>query len=341
MPISRRLRSSCPAAAAIGVALVAAGCGGGQARHHHKQVAVVTTPTVTTTKPAPPPPPLVASARDVQSKATGSAVAVKPGDSVLLRFVIHPPPGAAGKTLKLSLPTGTGKVLKVSGKALGHRASVSLHSASGAPVELQRVSYTCELPPATVTCPSNNMRTVGTNAVIKLVAAQTTSIVAYAVVGPTTAIKEIPEPPVGQAIVPPYRAVELVKAAAAKAKPSRQKATATATASPGDAVTMITVTTGSRGGAMQPVTITVLQGPAKSLTISASTKGGTSIPATITSATGKPIELVLPHFTCIAPLFPTFGPATGTTVTHGRYEITFMTAPGRSPIILSGTVQAG
>jgi hypothetical protein len=283
----------------------------------------------------------MASATDTQSKATGAVVAVKPGDSVLLRFLIHAPHGVAGKTLKLSLPTGTGTVLKVSGKALGHHVSVTLHSASKAPFELQRVSYACALPPAIVSCPPNNVRTVRSHAEIKLSATQTTAVAVLAAIGPTTAIKEVPEPAAGQAIVPPYRAIELVKAAAPKAKPARRAAQATATASPGDGVTMITVTSGSRGGALQPVTITIQQGPAKSLTISAATTGGTSVPATITSATGKPIELVLPHFTCFAPPFPTFCPATGTTVAHGRYEITFMTAPGRSPIILSGTVQAG
>jgi hypothetical protein len=94
-------------------------------------------------------------------------------------------------------------------------------------------------------------------------------------------------------------------------------------------------------GALQPVTVTINQGPAKTITISAHASGGPPSGATVKSASGSPITIVLARYNCYVPPTPTFCPAARVAAPPHRYSLTFMAAPGTATIEIQAKVEAG
>jgi hypothetical protein len=143
-------------------------------------------------------------------------------------------------------------------------------------------------------------------------------------------------------VVAPYTLTQKVKVTTpSKSGGSASKPTSAATVHPGDVVTLSTYVGGKVSGALQPVTITINQGPASSLTIGATEPGGQATHATISGASGAKIALTDARYNCFLAPDPTFCPASKVAVGHRKYDITFRASPNKSPVEVVANVRAG
>jgi hypothetical protein len=108
----------------------------------------------------------------------------------------------------------------------------------------------------------------------------------------------------------------------------------------GDVLQIRVAVAGSVVGAPQPLTLKFGQGPSKTINLSASVPGGSASNATISSASGHPIAIVLPRYSCYLPPYPTFCPATNIKAESHKYALTVNAIP-KVPIVISALVQAG
>jgi hypothetical protein len=268
---------------------------------------------------------------------------------VLFRTVL--PAGAKAKakaqTVALKVSRGPSRTLTVTASSKHLHASATIHSSTGKPVSLMRVEYICELAPEPTFCPAKQASSSKADYGLKFSTAPPTSILVEAEVGPVStpaAAVHIAD----SSVVPAYRPIETVDAitpapaSAPKGTLAKTSGLQTAvTVKPNDRLVMVTRLTGTPVGAPQATTITIQQGPARSVTVSSKVAGGLTSTAVIKSATGSPIEIVLPHYTCFAAPTPTFCPAKTITAGNHRYVLTFMVSPYTAPPVLVASVQAG
>jgi hypothetical protein len=330
---------------AVSIPLLAAGCGGSSKHATHPRRPPAHGVGPASTKPLPV---LTAVARAIPGAAgtPTSRARVRAGGGVALLIQVRPPHGSAPGKLTVTVPTGKSKSLVVRAKYGRYRAKATVVSATGRPIDLLRVSFNCSLRPATVTCPKKpvSSKSKANRVTFDVTGNVTEALLATA--GPTT----VPTPkliPPGPIVVPPYAVTELLQVVQPRPKTATKKASPppppapTVTVRPGDFVTMGSSIRGAHGGAMQPVTVTINQGPGNSLTIKAQTPGGVATPATIKSASGSPIALVLPTYGCYLPPYPTFCPAVSTKLRPHQYQVTFEAGPGTVHISMRATVVPG
>ena len=270
----------------------------------------------------------------------GPSVSAKAGDRVVFRTTV--PGVVTGKPVKvlLALASGPGKKLTVTASAAGQRSTASVTSSGGTPITLFEPHYGCPLPPVPTFCPAHGAALVKGTVTAQFKAPPAIPIEMTAVVGPVPGVAPFPTP--GTVVVPAYVVTEGVAARSPTTPTTATPAppTTTAAAKPGDTVVLQTKLKGSKNGTPQPVTVSFNQGPAKTLTVSASVPGGAVSRATITSATGSPIALVTPRYSCFLPPKPTFCPLSKVKAAGHHYSITFPGAP-YAAVTIEALAQAG
>lgn len=280
-------------------------------------------------------------------KKLASSIKARPGTPVVLRTLV---PSTNKETITVVAPAGPSKTLKITATGGGHTSTATIHSRTGTPLTLLNLRYVCTLPPAPTFCPAKKATGDSHGYTMTFNAERIPGVVLSGILGPLTTRAPIVRTPTTSS-ASPYTATENVRAVTPPkpgTKPAKPVKPATptppstsATAKPGDILTMATHLTGKPVGAPQPVTVTIHQGPSKTLTITASVAGGSSSTATVTSANGKNIALVLPKFSCTVPPSLTICPPTHVQSGHHQYQLTFMASPYTLPIALSAQIQGG
>jgi hypothetical protein len=330
--------------AAIAAVLVLSACGGsGQTA---KSSSTTTSTHATATTPAPPAAQvLTESVADGSSTSYAAQTTAKPGERVSLRTVL--PVTATSGTVRIVVAGGPGKSLKVVASALHQSSAVTVTSADGRPVTLVRLRYSCLLAPAPSFCPAKHETFSKHDYQLAFKAVRQVPIVVQAEVGPVKTPKVRFRTAAGS-VVPTYNPSEVVESvapspasAASGSSPNAAKFRPAATVKPGETVVMLTTLAGGLVGAPQPTTITIQQGPARSLGISAQVQGGKTATATVSSASSQPIELVLPRYYCNVAPTPTFCPVSRTEIGRHRFKLTFSASPLSSPLIFVAVAQAG
>jgi hypothetical protein len=282
-------------------------------------------------------------------KKLASSIKAKPDTPVVLRTFV---PSTKKEMITLTAPAGPSKTLKITASGGGHTSTATIHSRTGTPLTLLDLRYGCTLPPAPTFCPVKKATGDSHGYTLTFNAARIPGVAISAILGPlTTPARAVRTPTTSSAS--PYTATEYVRAVARPkpgthrkpVKPAKPAAptppSSSATAKPGYVVAMATRVTGKPVGPPQPVTVTIHQGPSKTLTITASVAGGSSTTATVTSANGKNIALVLPRFSCTVPPSPTICPPTHVRSSNHEYQLTFMASPITPPIAISAQIQGG
>lgn len=331
--------------------LAIAGCGGSK----HKSTSSSSSTSTSSSSKAKPakkgptlPTVLTEQLRGGQDKKKlSSSIKAKPGNPVLLYTYIPGSKTSGKETVDLTASAGPSKTLTVTASAKGHTSVAKIHSANGKPLTLTALRYVCSLPPAPSFCPGKNVAGDSHGYKLTFSAAHIPGILIAAIVGPVSTPTP-PVRPVSSSTAAPYAPTELVGAHAQPA-PGRHKKppapahlalpTSSVVAKPGDSLTMTTRLKGRPVGLPQAVTVTVDQGPAKSLTITAAVAGGQATTATVTGAKGKKIEIVLPRFGCTVPPQPTICPPTHVQTGAHQYKLTFMASPYTRPIAISAKIQ--
>jgi hypothetical protein len=221
----------------------------------------------------------------------------------------------------------------------GKRAKATVTSADGKPMTIVDAGFTCQVQPLPSFCPAHQAG--GTASHMHAEFTTKSTVVVSALIGPLTTTPRLAHPV--SVAVPTYTVRQLVAdlplPAPGKKTPASTYA-ANATVSPGDHLAIAQVLTGTSVGAPQAMTVSIPQGPAKSLTIIASVPGGTAIKSKVSSADGKPIELVTPQFHCYLPPMPSPCPPSAIKLGGRHYTFTFQASP-LSPVRLVTAVQAG
>ncbi len=331
---SRKLLSS--AIAVVVAAFGLAACGGAS-----KSTTSTTksTTTATHTTPAHATIPLE-SVRVDPSQTYAVSGTANPADAVSFRTVV--PPTEKGSPVHIKLEAGPAKTLTVTATVGSKSGTTTLSSASGKSLSLLDVHYSCTLPPVPSFCPAQSTKKNAHGYTLQFSSRAAAAIQVSALVGPLN----LPKPqvtPAGTSVVPPYTVTEVLRVrtpGATTSSAAQPPATPTVSAKPGQLVVMYSELKASVHGAKQPITVTINQGPAKSLTITAAAKGGAASTATVKSATGAPIALVLPHYTCYVTPTPTFCPASSIKAAPHRYTVTFAAAPGTATIELQALAQS-
>ena len=327
----------------VTLAVVISACGGSTTQSHsttssHTSSHTTTSATTAAVKVAPPTlSETILTAADHTPRPSTTAVT---GDALTFRTLL---PGTPKREVRVivTLSLGPGRKLTVTAGAQRHTSTATVTSAKGKPITLQQVHYTCEFPPLRSMCPLHGTTVAPQRDTVTLKAPGGTTVIFGAKVGPVT--MPTVSPATSGAVVPAYKLLEKLRFSPPKVGNTAPTPSAPATAvtvKPGDSVAMTTLV-GGLGGAAQKLTLDIAQGPAKTLTITAGVPGGPKVPATITSATGKPIELVLPHYVCFLAPAPTFCPATGTVARAHHFIVTFPVRPKAQPVTIAATVQAG
>jgi hypothetical protein len=323
---------------AVLVCAAIAGCGGSS--HNSSGTSTTTTPKVSTTTTTPvhaAPPVLRQLVRSSTSTTLAPTLTGKPGEAVAFYTSV---PTTAPETVTLRFPSKRGRSLVITAKAGGQAARATITSATGKPLTLQALHYACELPPAPTFCPANKVTTSPTATKIEFSASHASGVAFSGVIGP---IRFTPPPTVapGPTVVPPYTVTEVLRVRPPKPPPGPvAAATPRLSAHPGDTVLMYSVLKGEHG-AVQPITVTINQGPGNVLTISAAAAGGQPSSAEVISATGQPITLIIPRYSCFLPPVPTFCPATKVTTATHKYNVTFNAAPGTPTVTIDAEVGTG
>lgn len=329
------------------VTMGVAGCGGGSG--HKPKHKISTTPLKRAVVPRPAlPTVLTETVRGPASKDFLPSVNAKSGDMLVFKTYVPGRVTSPAETVSLSFAAGPGAKLTVTAKAHGETSRVTIDSPDHKPLTLQVLHYNCSLPPVPTFCPAQSVGSAHHRYLLRFSSTHRAAIFVSALVGPV----KIPAAKVvassGSSVVPPYAATEVVAVrppatatSSSAKKPVPLAQLATARVKPGDSVILLTHLKGALLGAPQTVTVTIDQGPGTTLKMSASVPGGQSTPATIKSATGSPIALVLPHYSCSVPPARTFCPASQITAHSGRYMLKFLASPRTAGIVVIGTVQAG
>lgn len=332
--------------AVIAVVLAIAGCGGSD--HKSKSSKSSSTSSAkTTTKHAKPRPtgPTVVTEQVLGrgGKKLASSIKATPNTPVVLRTIV---PSVKKENITITAPAGPSKTLKITASGGGHTSTATIHSRHGTPLTLLNLRYTCSLPPAPTFCPVKKATGDSHGYTLIFNAARIPGVLVSGVLGPLSTRAPVVRTPTTSS-ASPYTATEYVRALAVPkpgthAKPPAPAPPSTsATAKPGDVVTMATRLKGTPVGPPQPVTVTIHQGPSKTLTVTASVAGGSPTTGTVTSANGKNIALVLPRFGCTVPPSPTICPPTLVHSGGHQYQLTFMASPYTPPVTISAKIQGG
>jgi hypothetical protein len=315
----------------LAAVVLIAGCGGGGKKTSTTTSSTTTTAKQTTPKPKPK---LEQTVRiDKAGSKYASQVGATNGDIVEFRTVVPPAKHPGPVTLKLTQKNGR---IEATASA-NHQTSTATVVGSG--LEMSRVHYACQLPPTPSFCPAKHSSSSKTGYQLQFAAVRKAPILVAARVA-TKAPPAAKLKPTSSAAVAPYKLTQKIKVTA-KSGGSTSKPTSAATVHPGDVVTLSTYVGGKVSGALQPVTISINQGPAKSVTISATAPGATATHATVAGASGAMISLTDPRYNCFLAPDPTFCPASKVTVGHRKYDITFRVSPNKSPVEVVANVQAG
>jgi hypothetical protein len=319
----------------IGLALLMvvgiAACGGG-----HKTTTTKTTATKTKRHRHKAKPKVTETVRlDKAGAKFQASLAASTGDVVEFRTVI--PPKGPGNTAQLMITNVAGHI-SISARAHHQTSTATVTSANHSPVVLSGIHYACPVPPTPSFCPGRH-RVTKSGYQLQFPIRPKAPIIVLAKLSLSTSPPARKIKPSSSAVVSTYTITEKVKAVGPKS-PARVKFEPTAVVKAGDSVDFETHVGGKVSGAPQPVTITIPQGPASTLTITASVPGGAPSHATITAAGGAHIALVLPHFTCFLPPYPTFCPASRTQFGNRAYKLVFQATPNISPIIVVVKAQA-
>lgn len=271
-----------------------------------------------------------------------ASLSAPPDSSVIFRTVY--PAAFVGKAEQVRLTISQSKPTRwtVQARAGGQHAQAIVQSPNAKPITLVNLAYTCEAPPEPSICPAHDVRVKGTQTQLQFNAPAHAAVAITAKVGPVA--PEATITPSTTLAVPTYLVREEVAATAtatgSNARPAVAVYGSSASVKPGDRLTLLTGLGGHLVGARQPVTISFAQGPAKAITVTADLPGGPPSTATIRSATGAPIEVILPTYRCNLPPRATACPATHIQAGHEHYSLTFSTGP-QAPVLLSAVVQAG
>jgi hypothetical protein len=285
-------------------------------------------------------------AETVQNEAHGTrvkAVSAQPGDELVFRTTV---PGSATPSrisVVVAVTHQPASRWTVTASAAGQSSSAAVTSTDGTALTLARLRYVCFLPPAPSPCPAEHVTSSATSTSLQFDAAPGSEIELLANVGPISP-SAIPTKPPGKLALPPYSPVQTVAitpSAAVGAKTASPSAASSVTVGPGDTIALRTDVHGLANGAPQPLTVTVSGGPGAALAVTASVPGGTPSRATVRSATGNPIEIVLPHYDCELPPRPTFCPQKRVQTASHRWAITFAGWPRMPPVVISAEIEAG
>lgn len=321
-------------------AIVLAACGGGG----HKTTTTTTTNSTTTAtapvKAKPKPAPLSATIEVAKATTPASTTATaKNGDIVEFRTRVPVVKGKRHVTVTVNLSQSPASKWTMTATAAGQNAHATLTSGDGKALVLSELHYTCTLPPVPSFCPARKLKSASNNLSMQFTTTPAAPVTLVATVGPISGAHPTTLP--GTLVVPAYDVTALVLAHAPGAS-STAKPSPTTSARPGNVVLLRARLKGGKGsenGAPQPVTLTFDQGPAKTLNLAAGVPGGAVSHATITSATGKPIALVTPRYTCYLPPTLTFCPASRVTAASHKYSVTFPGTP-KTDVTLEAVVQA-
>jgi hypothetical protein len=323
---ARRAENGGRVAVMVAAAALATGCGG-------KKTPLLTSPPTTaptrTTDGPLPPTVLSESVRVARPRAQLlSSATVGPGDTIVLLTTV---PGTLDATTQvgLTLSRGPASLWRATASARGQTATAAVVGIHGTAITLERLKYTCPMPPAASFCPAHDLVSKPGYYSMRFTASPRSGVLLVANVGP---VPRLPSPPrTNSQSVPPYKVTESVLSVSKHPTTITNSYGPSATAVPGDAVLFRTVLSGAPG-APQDVTIAFAQGPAHRISVSASGPRGTPARAAVTSGSGRPITLVLPHYVCHLPPVPTFCPGRLTVGFH-HYSVTFATTPS-TPITL-------
>lgn len=260
-------------------------------------------------------------------------------------FVTQPPglPGGPAVNVHLRIARLVGGAWTVSASVGGQTSTARLQSATGKPMPLSQLRYSCTLPPAPSFCPARRVMVSGTTTHLQFSSGPSDPIQLLATVGPPPPTHSVAP---GVLVVAPFAPTETVAVRPARGVASSTKPTPvpSATVKPGDELLLRTRLSshvkGGVAGAPQPVTVTINQGPANALRVTAAVAGGSASAATVSGAGGATIELVGPRFTCYLPPTPTFCPPVHVAFSPHRYALTFMASPRTSQVELIVHVQA-
>lgn len=321
-----------PVGAALAAAVLMAGCGGGG-----KKSSSTTSGSTTTAKQTKPKakPTLQQTVRTGSGKFASSVGATN-GDTVQFRTVVPPAKHPGPVSLKIQQKNGR---IQVTASA-NHQKSTATVTTSG--LKLSRIHYACDLPPAPSFCPVSHLSSTSNGYQLQFPVKRGAPTLLAGLVSS----KAPPAPklkPTTTAVVSPYVLTQKIRVTTPSKSGSAQasKPTSAATVHPGDVVTLSTYVGGKTAGALQPVTVTINQGPAKTVTIIATEPGGTATHATISGANGAKIALTDARYNCFLPPDPTFCPSSTLVVGHRKYDVTFRVTPNKSPVDLVAKVQPG
>jgi mRNA-degrading endonuclease toxin of MazEF toxin-antitoxin module len=325
------------------VLLFVAGCGGGHGASHRSSTAT----TAATTAAAPPATVVTESVLNPKLGSTfASSITASSGAPVAFRTVVPGPATESPVKVTLNISLGPERKLTVSATASGHTSHATVISATGKPLTYAAPHYGCPLPPVPTFCPSYHAAFRHHVVNVQFFTTPRSPIIIGGTIGPIAQSARASKPP-GSSIVPPYQVNELVQVRPPSSnKPGKSRAglpkpTSSATARPGDSLVLFTELGGSIHGAPQPITISINQGPDRTIRVSANELGGKPSQAEIRSANGGRIAIVLSQYTCNLPPVATFCPALTTRARLHQYTLEFMAAPSTPPVVLYATVQQG
>jgi hypothetical protein len=333
------MRSALPIVGVV-VTILLAGCGGGG---HKSQTTTSTTTTHSSTgKTSPPPTPLSESVSVSGTKKAAPSSSASAAGGTVASFVTRVPGKRGSHPVDVHLDfaqvsstkwTATASVKK-------QQATATLTSKDGKQLKLEGFRYACALPPVPSFCPPTHVHTTSGHVSVQFSAAPATPIVVGSQVAPAPS-PVVLTPPSTQ-LAPTYTIATTVLGIPAKRSKSAPvvKPASTVAVHPGDTAAIRITVTGSVVGAPQPLTVNFAQGPSKSIDVSASVPGGPPSTATITSASGGPIALVSPRYTCFLPPYPTFCPASHITAKSHKYALTLNAIP-KVPVVITLLVQRG
>jgi hypothetical protein len=329
-------------ASALAICMLVSACGGSSHTSSSSTSKSTTTAKRTTTTAKKPLAPVLAAVTEgilsLGSKTTVSSISAKTGDALTFRTQL---PGRPKQKVKVQLTfaLGPASTLTVTAKVHGRTAAAIVKSANGKRLTLQQLHYECLFPPLRTICPLHNLSTGSSQDRIQLTSAGGSFLSFGAKVGP------VPVPArkvtISGTVVPAYKLSETVRVIPPKTgntAPTPSAPASSASVKSGSTVAFTTVA-GGLAGAAQKLTLTIEQGPAKSIAVTASVLGGKISQATVRSAGSSPIELVLPRYICFFPPAPTFCPAMQVQAGVHRYSVTFPVTPSSQPVTVQATVQ--
>ncbi len=327
-------------------ALLLAGCGGSSNKSQTKTTSSKTKTTHKSTKPGPvakkaaPLSELITVAKS--HKAASASASAATGDSVLFLTRVPGTSTSSPVNVHIDLSRKADTKWTVTASVKGQKSTATLTSKNGKLLTLEKIRYSCALPPSATFCPVSHVHSSATHVGAQFSATPATPISLTASVGPLP-VPAVAALPTSSVAAPTYTV--LTKVLAVSAHPSKSAPPARPAPSvsvhPGEGLTVRIGVTGKVVGAPQTVTVSFAQGPSKSLTVSAGVPGGTPSTATITSTTGRRIEIVLPRYSCLLPPAPTFCPLSKVVAAAHKYTIVYNATPKTPALVISTAVQGG